>query len=87
MSVHLSPELVEILKERLVFTSEFIEAAILFALENDEFKKKWLQQELQKGIEQADRGELYDWEEVLSGLSTSRTRWQTSSSPARQEQT
>ena len=66
MKIQLSSELEAILKERLVYTSEFINAAIGFALESDAFKKKWLQKELKKGLDQVDRGELYDLEEVMA---------------------
>ena len=80
MKIQLSSQLEAILKERLVCTSEFINAAIWFALENDEFKKKWLQDELKKGLEQADRGELYDLEEVMAEIQNSRQPCQKSSS-------
>jgi len=60
MNIQLSSELRAILEERLVYNNEFINDAVWFALENDEFKKMWLRRELQKGIDQADRGELFD---------------------------
>jgi len=62
MNLHLSSELEAVLKERLLYTDEFINEAIRFALESDEFKGQWLQKELKKGLDQADRGELYDWD-------------------------
>jgi predicted transcriptional regulator len=80
MKIQLSADLEAILKERLVYTSEFINEAIWFALKNDEFKKKWLQNELNKGLEQADRGELYDLEEVIAEIHNSRPTCQKSSS-------
>jgi len=78
--IQLSAELEDILKERLIYTSEFINAAIWFALESDEFKEKWLQRELKKGLDQADRGELYDLEEVMAEIHNSRPPCQKSSS-------
>jgi len=78
--IELSSELEDILKERLIYTNEFINAAIRFALESDEFKTKWLQQELKSGLEQADRGELYDLEEVMAEIHNSRPTCRKSSS-------
>jgi len=66
--IQLSSELKATLRERLMYTSEFINEALWFALESDEFKKKWLQKELRKGLDQADRGELYDLEEVMAEI-------------------
>lgn len=80
MQIQLSTELQAILEERLVYTSEFINEALWFALESDEFKKKWLQKELKKGLDQADRGELYDLEEVMAEIQSSRRSCQKSSS-------
>ncbi|MGH7456492.1 MAG: hypothetical protein ACRENG_34410 [bacterium] len=80
MKIQLSSELEAILEERQVYTSEFIIDAIWFALESDEFKKKWLQKELKKGLEQADRGEFYDLEEVMAEIRNSRPPCQKSSS-------
>jgi len=86
MKIQLSSEVEAILKKRLVYTSEFINAAIWFALESDEFKKKWLQKELKKGLEQADRGELYDLEDVMAEISNSRPPCQKSSSAVKHAQ-
>ena len=80
MNIQLSSQLEAILKERLVYTSEFINAAIAFALENDEFKRKWLQKELQEGLDQADRGEFYDLAEVVAEIHNSRPSCQKSNS-------
>jgi predicted transcriptional regulator len=86
MKIQLSSELEAILKERLVYTNEFINEAIGFALESDEFKKKWLQKELRKGLDQADRGELYDLEEVMAEIRNSRPPCQKSSSAVKHAQ-
>jgi predicted transcriptional regulator len=86
MKIQLSSELEAILKERLVYTSEFINAAIWFALESDEFKKKWLQKELKKGLDQADQGELYDLEEVMAEINNSRPPCQKSNSAVKHAQ-
>jgi predicted transcriptional regulator len=80
MKIQLSSELEAILEKRLVYTSEFINEAILFALESDEFKRKWLHKELKKGLDQADRGELHDLEEVMAEIRNSRPPCQKSSS-------
>jgi len=80
MKIQLSAELEAILEERMVYTNEFINSAVWFALENDEFKRMWLRKELQKGIDQADRGELYDLDEVMEEIYNSRTPCQKSSS-------
>jgi len=40
----------------------------------------WLRKELQKGMDQADRGELYDLDEVMAEIRNSRTPCQKSSS-------
>jgi predicted transcriptional regulator len=80
MKIQLSSELEAILEERLVYTSEFINEAIGFALESDEFKSKWLQKELKKGLDQAARGELYDLEEVMAEIQNSHPPCQKSSS-------
>jgi len=86
MKIQLSAELEAILKERLVYTSEFINAAIGFALESDEFKKKWLHEELKKGLDQADRGELDDLEDVMAEIYHSRPPCQKSSSAVKHAQ-
>jgi len=86
MQIQLSTELEAILEERLVYTSEFINEAIWFALESDEFKKKWLQRELKKGLDQADRGELYDLEDVMAEIQNSRPSCQKSSSAVKHAQ-
>ena len=86
MKIQLSAELEAILEERMVHTSEFINEAIGFALESDEFKKKWLQKELKKGLEQAERGELYDLEEVMAEIHNSRPPCQKSNSAVKHAQ-
>jgi len=80
MKIQLSSELEAILEERMVYTNEFINDAVWFALENDEFKKMWLRKEIQKGLEQADRGELYDLDEVMAEIHNSRSSCQKSNS-------
>jgi predicted transcriptional regulator len=80
MKLQLPSELEAVLEERLVYTSEFINEALWFALESDEFKRKWLQKELKKGLDQADRGELYDLEEVMAEIQNSHPPCQKSSS-------
>jgi predicted transcriptional regulator len=66
--IQLSPELEAALKERGVYTSEFIDAALAFALASDEFKQTWLQQELQKGLDQLERGESFSLDEVMDEI-------------------
>lgn len=86
MKIQLSSQLQAILEERMIYTNEFINDAIWFALESDDFKKQWLQKELQKGLDQADRGELYDLEEIMQEIRNSRSKCQKSSSPVKHAQ-
>lgn len=85
-ALRLSSELEAILKERRVYTSDFLNAAIAFAMESGEFKKKWLQQELQKGLDQLERGESYALEEVMNEVHGKRSSWQKSKSVAKHAQ-
>ena len=93
MKIQISPELETILRERLVYKNEFIEEAIRFALESDEFKRQWLRKELQKGLDQADRGELLEvsMEEIIAEVEAeeqnSRPKWQRSNLPLKPAQT
>ncbi len=66
--IQLSPELEATLKERGVYTSEFMNAALAFALKNDAFKQEWRQYEFQKGLDQLERGESYSLEEVMDEI-------------------
>ena len=84
--IQLSPELEATLKERGVYTSEFMNAALAFALENDAFKQEWRQYELQKGLDQLERGESYSLEEVMDEIHGKRSSLQKSKSVAKLEQ-
>lgn len=84
--VQLSSELEAILKERGVYTSGFLNAALAFALASDEFKQTWLQQELQKGLDQLERGESYSLKEVMDEIHGKHSSWQKSKSAAKHAQ-
>lgn len=84
--IRLSPELEATLKERDVYTSEFIDAAIAFALASDAFKQEWLQHELQKGLNQLERGESFSLDEVMDEIRGKRASWQKSKSAAKHAQ-
>lgn len=84
--IQLSPELEATLKERGVYTSEFMNAALAFALESDAFKQKWLQQELQKGLDELERGDFYSLKEVMDEIHGKRSSWRKSKSAAKHAQ-
>jgi antitoxin ParD1/3/4 len=65
MEIQLSPELEQIVKDKVasgLYPSayEFVREAILRAVERDQLKRQRLNEAIAIGIEQADRGELFD---------------------------
>jgi len=65
MEIQLSPELEQIVKDKVASgmypnANEFVREAILRAVERDHLKRQRLNEAIAIGIEQADRGELFD---------------------------
>ncbi len=65
MEIQLSPELEQIVKDKVASgmypnAYEFVREAILRAVERDQLKRQRLNEAIAIGIEQADRGELFD---------------------------
>jgi len=65
MEIQLSPELEQIVKDKVASgmypnANEFVREAILRAVERDQLKRQRLNEAIAIGIEQADRGELFD---------------------------
>jgi len=65
MEIQLSPELEQIVKDKVASgmypnANEFVREAILRAVERDYLKRQRLNEAIAIGIEQADRGELFD---------------------------
>jgi len=65
MEIQLSPELEQIVMDKVASgrypnAYEFVREAILRAVERDHLKRQRLNEAIAIGIEQADRGELFD---------------------------
>jgi antitoxin ParD1/3/4 len=65
MEIQLSPELEQIVMDKVASgmypnANEFVREAILRAVERDQLKRQRLNEAIAIGIEQADRGELFD---------------------------
>jgi len=65
MEIQLSPELEQIVKDKVASgmypnANEFVREAILRTVERDHLKRQRLNEAIAIGIEQADRGELFD---------------------------
>ena len=76
MNVSLTPELEDLVNSKVKSgmyhsASEVIRAGLRLLREQDELRALRLQElrrEIARGVEQADRGELLDGEQVLAGL-------------------